>query len=154
MRDWDKERAARIIAEHKHLDGATMPILHALQDAFGYVDRSAIPAIANALNLSQAEVFGVLTFYHDFRRELAGRHTIKLCRAEACQSVGAVALADHAKRRLGVDWHGTSADGQVTLEPVFCLGLCACGPSALIDGEPVSFLDPATLDARLAELRQ
>ena len=153
MPDWDTDRAARIIAEHSHLDGATMPILHALQDAFGYVDRSAIPAIAEAVNLSQAEIFGVVTFYHDFRREPAGRHTIKLCRAEACQSVGAVALADHAKRRLGVDWHGTSEDGQVTLEPVFCLGLCACGPSALIDGEPVSFLDAAALDARLADFR-
>lgn len=153
MPDWDTDRAARIIADHKHLAGATMPILHALQEAFGYVDRSAIPAIAEAMNLSQAEIFGVVTFYHDFRREPAGRHTIKLCRAEACQSVGAVALADHAKRRLGVDWHGTSADGQVTLEPVFCLGLCACGPAALIDGEPVSLLDAASFDEHLAGLR-
>lgn len=153
MPDWNADHAARIIAEHKHLAGATMPILHALQEAFGYIDRAAIPAIAEAVNLSQAEIYGVVTFYHDFRREPAGRHTIKLCRGEACQSVGAVALADHAKRRLGVDWHGTSADGQVTLEPVFCLGLCACGPSALIDGEPVSHLDTASLDARLAELR-
>lgn len=153
MPDWDTDRAARIIADHGHLAGATMPILHALQEAFGYVDRAAIPAIAEAANLSQAEIFGVVTFYHDFRREPAGRHTIKLCRAEACQSVGGVALADHAKRRLGVDWHGTSADGQVTLEPVFCLGLCACGPSALIDGEPVSLLDAASFDEHLAGLR-
>lgn len=130
-----------------------MPILHALQATFGYVDPEAVPMIAEAMNLSRAEIHGVVTFYHDFRHELAGRHVVKICRAEACQSVGAVALADHAKRVLGVDWHGTTADGEVTLEPVFCLGLCACGPAALIDDEPVSAFDPAAFDACLAEMR-
>ena len=129
-----------------------LPILHALQATFGYVDRAAIPMIAEATNLSRAEIHGVVSFYHDFRSAPAGRHVVKLCRAEACQAVGAVALADHAKRRLGIDWHGTTADGQVTLEPVFCLGLCACGPAALVDGEPVSGLDQAGFDERLAEL--
>ena len=98
---WDRVLAAEIIGRHRHLDGAAMPILHALQEAFGYIDRAAVPLIADALNLSRAEVHGVVTFYHDFRSEPAGRHTVKLCRAEACQAVGAVALADHAKRALG-----------------------------------------------------
>ena len=109
--------------------------------------------VAAAVNWSRAEIHGVVTFYHDFRRAPAGRHVVKLCRAEACQSVGAAELADHAKRDLGIGWHETTPDGSVTLEPVFCLGLCACGPSALIDGEPVSRLDPTSLDARIAELR-
>ncbi len=148
---WNQGRAAEIIADHVHLDGATLPILHALQGTFGYVPQEAVGIIADAVNLSRAEIHGVITFYHDFRREPAGRHVVKLCRAEACQSVGAVALADHAKRRLGVDWHGTTADGLFTLEPVFCLGLCACGPAALIDDEPMSSLDAASFDACLAE---
>ena len=143
---WAPERAAEIIAAHVSLDGATLPILHSLQRTFGYVPSAAVPMIAEALNLSRAEVHGVVTFYHDFRREPAGRHVLQLCRAEACQAVGAVALANHAKARLGIDWHGTTDDGRITLEPVFCLGLCACGPAALIDGEPVAGLDPAALD--------
>ena len=150
--DWDVARAGEIVGAHAHRDGATLPILHALQEAFGYVDGAAVPLVADALNLSRAEVHGVVTFYHDFRRAPAGRHVVKLCRAEACQAVGAVGLAAHAKRSLGVDWHGTTADGAVTLEPVFCLGLCARGPAALIDDEPVSGLDPDALDRRLAEL--
>jgi formate dehydrogenase subunit gamma len=150
---WEPARAAGIIADHATLDGATLPILHALQKTFGYIDDGVIPLIADALNLSRAEVFGVITFYHDFRRAPGGRHVVKLCRAEACQSVGAVALADHAKRSLGVDWHETTPDGRVTLDPVFCLGLCACGPAALVDDEPVSGLDPAAFDRRLMELR-
>ncbi len=149
---WDVVRAAEIVAGHAGLDGATLPILHALQGTFGYVDREAIPLIAEALNLSRAEVHGVVTFYHDFRAAPAGRHVVKLCRAEACQAVGAVALADHAKASLGIDWHGTTPDGRVTLEPVYCLGLCACGPAALVDDEPVSGLDAKGFDARLAEL--
>lgn len=150
---WDESLAAEIVARHAHLDGATLPILHALQATFGYVDRACVPMVAEAMNLSRAEIHGVITFYHDFRGEPAGRHLIKLCRAEACQAVGAVALADHVKRKLGVDWHGTTADGRVTLEPVFCLGLCACGPAALVDDEPVSGLDIAAFDTRLQELR-
>ncbi len=150
---WDASIADEVIARHARLDGATMPILHALQETFGYVDRAVVPMIADVLNLSRAEIHGVVTFYHDFRSEPPGRHVVKICRAEACQSVGAVALADHAKRVLGIDWHGTTADGRVTLEPVFCLGLCACGPAALVDDEPVSSFDPAAFDARLAELR-
>ena len=149
---WDATRAAAVIADKASLDGATLPILHALQETFGHVPSAAIPLVAEAVNRSLAEIHGVVTFYHDFRRAPAGRHLVKLCRAEACQASGAVALAAHAKCSLGIDWHGTTADGRVTLEPVFCLGLCACGPAALIDEEPVSGLDAASFDAHLAEL--
>ena len=149
---WSPAVAADIIAGHAGRDGATLPILHALQERFGYVDRATVPMIADALNLSRAEVHGVVTFYHDFRAVPAGRHVVKLCRAEACQAVGAVALASHVQRTLGIGWHETTPDGRVTLEPVFCLGLCACGPAALIDDEPVSGLDPDAFDRRLAEV--
>ena len=150
---WDATLAAAIIARHAYLDGPALPILHALQDQFGYIDAAAVPMLAEALNLSRAEIHGIVTFYHDFRSKPAGRHVLKLCRAEACQAVGAVALAAHAKRQLGVDWHGTTSDGNVTLEPVFCLGLCACGPAGLLDDEPLSGLDARSFDARLAELQ-
>ncbi len=150
---WTASEAAGIVADHARLAGAALPILHALQERFGHVPEAAVPLVAEALNLSRAEIHGVVSFYYDFRRHPPGRHTVKLCRAEACQATGAVALAEHAKRVLGVDWHGTTPNGAVTLEPVFCLGLCACGPAALIDGEPVAFLDPEALDAALEDLR-
>ncbi|MEN0075459.1 MAG: formate dehydrogenase subunit gamma [Paracraurococcus sp.] len=149
-RNWDAARAMAIIAGHAGREGATLPILHALQDAFGHVPQEAVPLVAEALNLSRAEVHGCLTFYHDFRREPAGRHVVKLCRAEACQAVGADALHAELRAAYGVDWHGTTADGRVTIEPVFCLGLCANGPAALLDGEPVARLDAGRLAARLA----
>ena len=129
-----------------------MPILHALQDAFGHVPRDAVPLVAQALNLSRAEIHGVVSFYHEYRREPPGRHILRLCRAEACQSMGADALAAHVRGQLGVEWHGTSADGAVTLEPVFCLGLCAVAPAALLDGTPLGRLDPARLGTALEQL--
>jgi formate dehydrogenase subunit gamma len=109
--------------------------------------------IAETLNLTRAEVHGVVSFYHDFRRDPPGRHVLRLCRAEACQSLGADALAAHVHRRLGIDWHDTTADGAVTLEPVFCLGLCAIGPSAMLDGAPLGRLDDARIDAVLERAR-
>jgi formate dehydrogenase subunit gamma len=142
---WDRERATEIIAAHLHLAGATLPILHALQDEFGYIDSEAVPMVAQALNLSRAEVHGVVSFYHDFRDAPPGRHTLKLCRAEACQSMGADALADRARERLRLDWHETTPDGSVTLEPVFCLGLCACAPAAMLDGQVFGGIDEARL---------
>lgn len=148
---WNADRAAQIIAERADLEGATLPIMHALQDAFGYVPDAAIPMISDALNLSRAEIHGCLTFYHDFRRKPAGRHVVKLCRAEACQSVGADALHTEIKKRLGVGWHETTMDDRVTLEPVFCLGLCACGPAALVDDKPVGRVTADGLQAMLAE---
>src|SRR5215475_11535072 len=137
------------IASKRALPGALMPVLHAIQDALGFIPRDAVPRVAHALNLSQAEVYGVITFYHDFRAAPPGRHVLKLCRAEACQSMGGDALADHAHVRLGTRWGETSADGAVTVEPVFCLGLCACAPAALLDGDPVGRLDRTRLDALL-----
>ena len=143
------QRVDEIVQRHRGLEGPLLPILHAVQSAYGYVPRDALPVIADALNLSRAEVHGVMSFYHDFRTEAAGSHVVKLCRAEACQAVGGDALAETAKARLGVDWHGTTPGGGVTLEPVFCLGLCACGPAALVDGEVVGRMDSVKLDAIL-----
>ena len=139
------DRIAEILEAHQGLEGPLLPILHAIQGAFGYVPDSAIPQIAAALTLSKAEVHGVISFYHDFREKPAGRHVLKLCRAEACQTMGADAVADRIKQALGIDWHETTADGRVTLEPVFCLGLCACGPAALVDGRLVGRCDEGVL---------
>ncbi len=151
---WKTELAQQHIREFLHLDGPLLPILQALQDEFGYIDEAAEPLIAEALNLSRAEVHGVVTFYHDFRRAPAGRHVVKLCRAEACQAAGGDALAARAEARLGVAMGETAPDGSVTLEPVYCLGLCATAPSAMIDGRVVGRLDEQRLDAVLAEARR
>ncbi len=151
---WTEARGTEIIAAHADQEGATLPILHALQNTFGYVDPEAVPLVAARLNLSRAEVHGIVTFYHEFRRHPPGRHVLRLCRAEACQSVGAEALGTHVCQHLGVDWHGTSADGAVTLEPVYCLGLCATGPAALLDGKPLGRLDADRLDVALERAAQ
>ena len=151
---WNEARGAEIIAEHDELEGATLVILHALQEAFGYVPEPAIPMIASALNLSRAEIHGVFTFYHDFRHEPAGRHVLKLCRAEACQAAGADALAARAEAKLGIALGNTTPDARVTLEPIYCLGLCATAPSAMVDGRVVGRLDEARIDALLAEAQQ
>ncbi|WP_127090736.1 formate dehydrogenase subunit gamma [Aquabacter cavernae] len=148
---WSAERASQIIETHRDMAGAAMPILHAIQEAFGFVPEPVVPMIAESLNLSRAEVHGVVTFYHDFRREPPGRHVIKLCAAEACQSMGSDALSDYAQERLGLEMGETSADGRVTLEPIFCLGLCACAPAAMIDGRLVGRLDRETIDELVAE---
>ncbi len=148
---WDADLAASLIAAHLEREGPLLPILHDLQGAFGYIPEPAVPMVAEALNLSRAEVHGVVTFYHDFRKEPAGRHVIKLCRAEACQACGSDALAERAEARLGVRFGDTSADGRVTLEPVYCLGLCSTAPSAMIDGRLVGRLDGRKLDKLLAE---
>jgi formate dehydrogenase subunit gamma len=139
------DRIAEILEAHQGLEGPLLPILHAIQEAFGYVPDSAIPQIAASLMLSKAEVHGVISFYHDFREKPAGRHVLKLCRAEACQTMGGDAVADRIKQALGIDWHETTADGRVTLEPVFCLGLCACGPAAMVDGRLVGRCDEGVL---------
>lgn len=154
QRSWDPERAAEIIEAQRGLEGPLLPILHALQHEFGYVDRAAVPMLAQALNLSRAEVHGVVTFYHDFREAPHGQHVLKLCRAEACQSMGGDALADEARERLRVDWHGTTPDGRITLEPVFCLGLCACAPSAMLDGRVYGAVDSARLSSLIEQAGQ
>ncbi|HZD91994.1 MAG TPA: formate dehydrogenase subunit gamma [Pseudolabrys sp.] len=148
---WSTERARALIETHLGREGPLLPILHEVQAAFGYIPDAAVPLVAEALNLSRAEVHGVVNFYHDFRREPAGRHVLKLCRAEACQAAGGDALAARAEARLGTEMGGTSADGRVTVEPVYCLGLCACAPSGMLDGQLVGRLDEARLDALLTE---
>ncbi len=151
---WDEKRGAEIIAEHSAREGATLVILHALQEAFGHVPEPAIPMVAEALNLSRAEVYGVFTFYHDFRKAPAGRHVLKLCRAEACQAAGGDALTARAEAKLGVALGNTTADDRVTLEPIYCLGLCATAPSAMLDGRLVGRLDEKRLDALVAEAQR
>ncbi|MDI7862496.1 formate dehydrogenase subunit gamma [Rhizobiaceae bacterium n13] len=147
-------RTRAIVAGCKHLEGPLLPILHEIQHEFGFVSQEAVPVIASELNLSRAEVHGVVTFYHDFRDHPAGRHVLKLCRAEACQSMGGEALAERAKKLLGIDWHQTTMDGAVTLEPVFCLGLCSCAPSAMLDGAVHGRVAASDLDDLIAEARQ
>lgn len=146
---WDTRKAAEIIEAHRHLDGAALPVLRALQDAFGYLPEEATAQVAEALNLSRAEVHGVISFYHDFRRAPIGRTSLKLCRAEACQAMGADALASEVEAKLGATWHGTTADGRVTLEPVFCLGLCSVAPAALVGDQLVARADWPRLTAAL-----
>src|SRR4029453_17424585 len=147
---WSRERAETIIGAHRAIEGAALPILHALQAEFGFIPAEAVPMIAQALNLTRADVHGIVSFYHDFRRELPGRHVLRLCRAEACQAMGGDALAARALARLGIGWGETSREGRVTVEAVYCLGLCACSPAALLDGQPVGRLDAGRLDALLA----
>jgi formate dehydrogenase subunit gamma len=151
---WDPARGAEIIAEHASIEGATLVMLHALQETFGYVPEEAIPMVASALSLSRAEVHGVFTFYHDFRKKPAGRHVLKLCRAEACQAAGGDRLAARAEARLGIALGDTTADERVTLEPIYCLGLCATAPSAMLDGRLVGRLDDARLDELVAEAQR
>lgn len=141
-----------LIDRHASLEGPLLPILHAVQAEYGYIPGNAVLKIADALNITRAEVHGVMSFYHDFREEPAGRHVVKICRAEACQAVGANALADAALAKLGIDWHGTNATGAVTLEPVYCLGLCACGPAAMVDGRVVGRVDNDKMNSILAEI--
>ena len=147
------ERVGEILRAHQGMEGALLPILHAIQAEFGHVPQDALPIIARDLNLSRAEVHGVMSFYHDFRETPAGQHVVKLCRAEACKAVGADAVAAHAQAALGIDWHQTTPDGKITLEPVFCLGLCACGPAALVDGKLLGRVDAARLDAIVEGLK-
>jgi formate dehydrogenase subunit gamma len=147
---WGEAEARAIIAGFDGVPGALLPILHALQEHFGCVPELAKPLIAHALNLSRAEVYGVVTFYHDYRAEPAGRHVLKLCRAEACQSVGGTALHRDVLSKLGLDWGGTTPDGRLTVEAVYCLGLCATAPAALLDGAPIGRLDAARLDGVIA----
>lgn len=140
-----------LIAENLALEGPLLPILHAVQNAFGHVPSSAIALIAKALNVTKAEVHGVMSFYHDYRDTPGGRHTVRICRAEACQAVGGDALAEEALAQLGVDWHETTANGAVTVEPVYCLGLCACGPAAMVDDKVVGRLDKDRMKTLLQE---
>jgi len=148
-----KVRAA--LDTNRDKPGALLPVLHAVQDSVGYVPDDAVPLIAHELNLSRAEVHGVVTFYHHFRTHAPGRHVVRICRAEACQALGARALEAHAKKSLGIDFHETTKDGAITLEAVYCLGNCGCGPSVLVDPDDVhARVTPETFDALVGTLRE
>lgn len=150
----DTVRVIERIQGLQHLPGALLPILHALQEEFGYIDDAMIPPIAEALNISHAEVHGVISFYHDFRRAPAGRHTLQICRAESCQAMGCNALIAHVEKSLGVKLGGTSEDGNFTLRPVYCLGNCALSPAVMLDGQPYGRVSAAVADSLIENARR
>ena len=147
-------RTLAIVTALKELEGPLLPILHEIQAEFGYVPQECLPVIARELNLSRAEVHGVVSFYHDYRDHPTGRHVLKLCRAEACQSMGGDGIAERIKALLGIDFHQTTMDGAVTLEPVYCLGLCSCAPAAMLDGEVHGRIDAELAQELVAEARR
>lgn len=145
-----REQIDLALAHYRSHPGPLLQVLHAVQNSLGYVPAAAVPVIAEGLNLSRAEVHGVITFYHHFRQAPAGRHVVQLCQAEACRSMHCDVLTEHVKRRLGIDFHGTTADGRFTLEPVYCLGNCACSPAMMVDGELHGRVTPDGFDALIA----
>ena len=150
---FDADEASEIIAELKPLEGPLLPILNALQHRYGHVGEDAVRLVSAALNLTRAEVYGVVSFYHDYHKAPQGRHTLKVCRAEACQAAGGDMIADSLEAALGIKFGETSSDGQVTLQAVYCLGLCATAPSAMLDDRLIGRLSGAKLDAIVAETR-
>jgi formate dehydrogenase subunit gamma len=152
--DAHAEAIDHIIARHAGLPGPLLPLLHAIQDELGYVPAAAVPRIAEGLNLSRAEVHGVISFYHHFRTHPPGAHVVQLCRAEACQAMHGERTEAHARHALGVDYHGTTADGHFTLEAVYCLGNCAAAPSAMVDGKLYGRVTPERLEQILSEWRR
>lgn len=144
----------RVVAERKHQPGALLPILHGIQDELGFVPPGAVAQVADALNLSRAEVHGVVTFYHYFRTTPPGRHTVYVCRAESCQAMGANELVEHAKRQLGVGFHETTADGAFTLEPIYCLGNCACSPAMMVDNDVYGRVTPERFEEVMNSTRE
>ena len=143
----DEQRVLAIVERHRHRDGPLIEVLHDVQSEFGCIPPGAVAAIARGLNLSRAEVHGVVTFYHHFRTRPPGRHVLQVCRAESCQAAGGKEIEAHAKARLGVDFGQTTADGRFTLEAVYCLGLCACSPAAMLDDEVHGRVTRESLDA-------
>ncbi|MGH8258737.1 MAG: formate dehydrogenase subunit gamma [Steroidobacteraceae bacterium] len=146
-----REAVRRVLAQMKSRPGPLLEVLHGIQHDLGHIPAAAVPLIAEELNLSRAEVHGVISFYHHFRSAPPGRHTVQICRAESCQAMGAAGLAEHAKRRLGIELEQTTADGSISLESVYCLGQCACSPAIMIDQEVFGRVTPEGLDALLAE---
>jgi formate dehydrogenase subunit gamma len=143
----DEQRILAIVERHRHRAGPLIEVLHEVQETFGCIPTGAVAVIARGLNLSRAEVHGVVTFYHHFRTRPPGRHVLQICRAESCQAAGGRAIEAHAKARLGIDFGQTTADGRVTLEAVYCLGLCACSPAAMLDDEVHGRVTRESLDA-------
>lgn len=150
MNAQQQDTLQQLLQQYRDLPGGLLPLLHAVQDALGHIPADAIPAIARAMNQSQAEVHGVIGFYHDFRTSPPAAHSLRLCRAEACQSMGSEALAAQLRTQLGVDDHGHTADGQLELRPVYCLGACACAPALQLDGQLHARVTPEKLSALLA----
>ena len=148
----EQQSISALVGQYTQLPGALLPLLHAIQSDLGYVPDSAVPIIAKGLNLSRAEVHGVISLYHDFKTTPVGRHTVQVCRAEACQSMGSRQLEAHAKQALGIDYGETTADGAVTLEPVYCLGNCACSPSVRIDDAIYARVDTDLFDDLMSGL--
>ncbi len=147
----DTEAAiAEILSAHADQEGPLLPILHDLQHAFGHIPAAAMEPICKALLITRAELKGVISFYHDFREKPAGKHVLKICRAEACQSMGGVAMAEKLLAKLGLDWHGTTPDGKLTVEPVYCLGLCACAPAAMMDETLIARADEARVEKAIS----
>tara|TARA_B110000503_G_scaffold22486_1_gene34772 strand:+ start:454 stop:945 length:492 start_codon:yes stop_codon:yes gene_type:complete len=150
---WDASAISRITSDHLDQEGALLPALHSIQAEFGHIPADCVGQIAEIFNVSVAEVHGVISFYPFFRSSLPGRFIIQICRAESCQSMGSRALERHAKAVLGVDYHQTSADGEFTLEPVYCLGNCACSPSVRVGTKIFSYVDSARFDSLIDELQ-
>ena len=142
-----------LIAQHKGLPGALLPLLHAIQDEIGYVPEESYLSISKALALSVAEVHGVVTFYHHFRSHPAGKHILQICRAESCQAMGSEKLEASIKAKLGIDYHQTTSDGAITLEPIYCLGNCACSPSVMMDDEVYGRVDSQKMAELICEAR-
>lgn len=154
MSDNIEQKINDIVDDLYLLDGALLPILHAVQDELGYIPSSSVPILSRKLNLSRAEIHGVISFYHDFRTAPGGTHTVQICRAEACQAVGSRALEAHAKLALGVNFGGTTDDGRITLEPVYCLGNCACAPSVRIGDHVYARVDNQRFDQLMSDLEK
>ena len=142
------------ILQHQSMPGALLPLLHAIQDDLGFVPEIVYPLISSALSLSVAEVHGVVTFYHHFRSHEPGRHILQVCRAESCQALGSEALENHIKNKLGVEFHETTSDGAITLEPIYCLGNCACSPAVMIDEEVYGRVDSTKIDQLISDLNR
>ncbi|ART63545.1 formate dehydrogenase subunit gamma [Kushneria marisflavi] len=149
---WTPAQIQAVIDAHRSRPGAMLPMLHAIQDRFGFIPDEAVPMIADALRHTRAEVHGIISFYHHFRTHPAGRNVVQICRAEACQSVGSRQLEAHALKTLGIDYHQTTPDHEFTLEPVYCLGNCACGPSIRVNDDIFGRMTPAQFDELTDEL--
>ena len=148
------DRVSFHIKSHQEMPGGLLPLLHAIQDDLGYIPQDSYPLISKALNLSVAEIHGVVSFYHHFRTHPPGRHVLQLCRAESCQAMGCASLEAHVKQQLGIDYHGTTSDGAITLEPIYCLGNCALSPAIMLDEQVHGRIDATQIDALLAAARE
>lgn len=155
MQDYQlqKDVVAKVLAEHEDMPGSLLPVLHGIQDALGYIPQAAVSDIADAMNQSIAEIHGVISFYHYFRQTPPGKNTIRMCRAESCQAMNGKALEEYAKKQLAIDFHQTSSDGEFSLEPVYCLGNCACSPSITINDEVYGRVTPERFDELIASHR-